>query len=187
MDFDNMLENIDKKHPFLTPDRYFEELPSKIQKRVSAEMEHASWALESANKELPFLMPDRYFEELPLRIQQKVSQETASTSWALGWWWKLGIPSALVLVLIFVILFFPFRKNYESKVDKLLADVSVKDMELYLSMTDYSNYDLHLSVEDERLLENMDFEFNILNDTELESISQEELLMEFDMNEINVN
>ncbi|GAB4123694.1 MAG: hypothetical protein OHK0045_03550 [Raineya sp.] len=62
------LENTRIEPPFKSPENYFEDFSTKLQKRIEGETEP-----EGVSKKSPFGVPERYFDILPQKIMNRVT------------------------------------------------------------------------------------------------------------------
>lgn len=98
--------------------------------------------LEEIKKKNIYTVPDKYFDQLPTRIQSRVNEKTpvSTLHWNWGWLYKLAIPAAAVLFLIFY--FGKTDFNTPQNAEAILDQVSTDDVIAYLSEMDLSTSEI---------------------------------------------
>ncbi|MCS6794944.1 MAG: hypothetical protein NZ516_03200 [Raineya sp.] len=170
------------KLPFGTPENYFEEFSSRLEKRLKGEAEP-----KGLHKTLPFKVPDRYFEWLPQRIMQKIQGMRTQIAWyeKIQWHW-IGRMGAVTAVMVLLIMWFLPQKDTQTEnladLQKELAKVDKKELEYYLIIHHTS------SLEAEILSTNADISINhsenLQDSLHLEKKTLEEVLPDENVEEI---
>lgn len=69
------LSTLPRTHPFITPEKYFEEMEVRIVFQASRKLHVQESGLKDETKALPFAVPAGYFNDLPDQILDRIQQQ----------------------------------------------------------------------------------------------------------------
>ena len=125
------------KHPFKTPDNYFNQLQETLQQSIEGEFVPEN--IQSISKEAIFNTPENYFNELPSEILSKVNQPKSAFELDLKWLWAPALAAATIVCFVSINSYFNATATTH---EEILSEVNTNDIIAYLKTEELSDADI---------------------------------------------